>query len=223
MFVTLLPALFIAAVLGVTYQVATAPVIEASTAGLIEAGGLVAAPASEKELSTGLIGVPEAEEQESGVKEPPAEGAKEALPAQAKTEEGAKEPLGMAPATKEKPAKDTGKADGQARLPVPAWLWLVFGVGIVVIAVIYGLWNWERLEVFKRLLASFFPLALLILAVLGSIVFGLSTPSEAAAVGAFGGFVLAAVYRFIDHRRNAPLGGSSLGRSLSSSAIRAKK
>ena len=37
------------------------------------------------------------------------------------------------------------------------------------------------------LLASFFPLALLILAVLGSIVFGLATPTEAAAVGAFGG------------------------------------
>jgi hypothetical protein len=38
---------------------------------------------------------------------------------------------------------------------------------------IYWLWNWERLEVFKMLLASFFPLALLILAVLGSIVVGL--------------------------------------------------
>ena len=48
------------------------------------------------------------------------------------------------------------------------------------------------------LLASFFPLALLILAVLGSIVFGLATPTEAAAVGAFGGFMLAAAYRFID-------------------------
>ncbi len=33
------------------------------------------------------------------------------------------------------------------------------------------------------LLSSFFPLALLIIAVLGSIVFGLATPSEAAAVG----------------------------------------
>src|SRR5690606_19814203 len=42
---------------------------------------------------------------------------------------------------------------------------------------------------------SFFPLAILILAVLGSIVFGLATPSEAAAVGAFGGFRLAIAYR----------------------------
>ena len=51
------------------------------------------------------------------------------------------------------------------------------------------------------LLASFFPLAILILAVLGSIVFGLATPTEAAAVGAFGGLILAAAYRFTARRR----------------------
>jgi TRAP-type mannitol/chloroaromatic compound transport system permease large subunit len=56
------------------------------------------------------------------------------------------------------------------------------------------------------LLSSFFPLALLILAVLGSIVFGLSTPTEAAAVGAFGGVVLAAIYRYITHARAATAG-----------------
>ena len=49
------------------------------------------------------------------------------------------------------------------------------------------------------LLASFFPLVVLILAVLGSIVFGLTTPTEAAAMGAFGGFVLAAVYMLINY------------------------
>ncbi len=42
---------------------------------------------------------------------------------------------------------------------------------------------------------SFLPLALLILAVLGSILFGLATPTEAAAIGALGGMVLAVVYR----------------------------
>ena len=45
------------------------------------------------------------------------------------------------------------------------------------------------------LLGSFFPLAMLILAVLGSIVFGLATPTEAAAVGSLGGLLLAAAYR----------------------------
>jgi tripartite ATP-independent transporter DctM subunit len=45
------------------------------------------------------------------------------------------------------------------------------------------------------LLTSFFPLAVLILAVLGAIMFGLATPSEAAAVGALGAILLAASYR----------------------------
>jgi tripartite ATP-independent transporter DctM subunit len=42
---------------------------------------------------------------------------------------------------------------------------------------------------------SFFPLAILILSVLGAIMFGVATPTEAAAVGAFGAVVLAAGYR----------------------------
>jgi tripartite ATP-independent transporter DctM subunit len=42
---------------------------------------------------------------------------------------------------------------------------------------------------------SFFPLAFLILSVLGAILAGLATPSEAAAVGALGGLILAIGYR----------------------------
>src|SRR5947209_13209737 len=47
--VTLVPALFIAVLLGITYRVTTAPEVAASTAGLIEVGGLVAAPEPERE------------------------------------------------------------------------------------------------------------------------------------------------------------------------------
>jgi TRAP-type mannitol/chloroaromatic compound transport system permease large subunit len=64
------------------------------------------------------------------------------------------------------------------------------------------------------LLTSFFPLAILILMVLGSIVFGLATPSEAAAVGGFGGFVLAGVYRFIAHMREGESGGKDPGKAI---------
>ncbi|MGH6923031.1 MAG: TRAP transporter large permease [Propylenella sp.] len=52
-----------------------------------------------------------------------------------------------------------------------------------------------------RLLTSFLPLAVLILAVLGSILFGLATPSEAAAVGALGGLLLAVAYRALTWQR----------------------
>jgi TRAP-type mannitol/chloroaromatic compound transport system permease large subunit len=79
-------------------------------------------------------------------------------------------------------------------------------VSIAVLGVLYFLWSWERFQVFKMLLSSFFPLAILILAVLGSIVFGFATPTEAAAVGAFGGFVLAVAYRFTEHWRAVPRG-----------------
>jgi tripartite ATP-independent transporter DctM subunit len=51
------------------------------------------------------------------------------------------------------------------------------------------------------LLTSFFPLAILITCVLGAILFGLATPSEAAAVGALGGLLLAAVYRALSWDR----------------------
>ena len=51
------------------------------------------------------------------------------------------------------------------------------------------------------LLKAFFPLAILILSVLGAILFGLATPTEAAAVGAFGGMALAAAYRALSWPR----------------------
>ena len=58
---------------------------------------------------------------------------------------------------------------------------------------------WQK--VVLALLTSFFPLAVLIMSVLGAIVFGLATPTEAASVGAFGSLVLAAAYRALDFQR----------------------
>jgi tripartite ATP-independent transporter DctM subunit len=57
------------------------------------------------------------------------------------------------------------------------------------------------MTVVYHLLTSFFPLAVLILSVLGAIMFGLATPSEAAAVGALGGLLLAAAYRALSWER----------------------
>ena len=55
--------------------------------------------------------------------------------------------------------------------------------------------NVPFLTIVRELLTSFVPLALLIFSVLGAIMFGLATPSEAAAIGALGALVLAAAYR----------------------------
>jgi TRAP-type mannitol/chloroaromatic compound transport system permease large subunit len=184
-FVSLLPALAIVTVLGLVYSVATAPVKEASTAGLVEAGGDVAADFKEAGSDTGLAEPPK--EPGTGLAEPPAEPAKAAEPpAEAKP----------APAPKKAAAKPAPAPEAE-RLPTPTWFRVVLGIGVAILAGTYGFMTWQRLEIFKMLLTSFFPLAILILAVLGSIVFGLATPTEAAAVGAFGGFLLAWAYRYI--------------------------
>ncbi len=56
-------------------------------------------------------------------------------------------------------------------------------------------------QIFPMLLTSFFPLAILVTAVLGSILFGIATPSEAAAVGALGSAILAASYGRMSFQR----------------------
>ena len=56
-------------------------------------------------------------------------------------------------------------------------------------------------QVYLLLAKAFLPLAVLILSVLGAILFGLATPSEAAAIGAMGGVLLAAAYRALTWQR----------------------
>jgi TRAP-type mannitol/chloroaromatic compound transport system permease large subunit len=196
--VTLSPGLFIVAILGATYYAATAPEAKTDTAGLIEAGGAVAADASESEQSSGLI----------GAEEPPAEEEKPEAPPQSTQAEAS------VPAATPAEASVPAATPAAARVPAALWFWIVLAIGAALIALIYWLWSWERLEIYKMLLTSFFPLAMLIIMVLGSIVFGLATPSEAAAVGGFGGFILAAVYRYVANLRSAKERGSKSGEAI---------
>ncbi|WP_206456313.1 TRAP transporter large permease [Aurantimonas marina] len=57
------------------------------------------------------------------------------------------------------------------------------------------------LRLIVMIVTSFLPLAVLILSVLGSILFGLATPTEAAAIGALGGLLLAVSYRALTFQR----------------------
>ncbi|MDW4496609.1 TRAP transporter large permease subunit [Sulfitobacter sp. D35] len=80
--------------------------------------------------------------------------------------------------------------------------------GLYIVYVIFRVWLTPSLapkpsdevvppkrEIYLNLLISFVPLTVLIMLVLGSILGGLATPAEAAAMGALGGIVLAACYR----------------------------
>lgn len=175
------------------YQAATAgsPAEEANTLQKMgESSATTSASSSLSEPpSDGALKVP-ADSASGGLAEPPgAEGVKEPPGAAGVPEPpaagGVQEPPGVGTAA---------KPEGE-RVAAGTGFWVTLGVFGAMIALFYAFLSFTRLEVFKMLLTSFFPLMILILAVLGSIVLGLATPTEAAAVGALGGFLLAIAYR----------------------------
>ena len=202
-FIALLPALAVIALVAVTYRATTSPVVD-EAAGLVESGS---ATVTEAPVDGGGLAEPPVEEAktEGGLQEPPSEPT---TPSAGVAEPTTATGSAVAPAVAEaKPEATTVAVAEPERRPVPSWFWVMAGIFAGLLLLIYWLWTWERFEIFKMLLSSFFPLALLILAVLGSIVFGLATPTEAAAVGAFGGFLLAAAYRLLENWRRTRAAG----------------
>ncbi|MGX9218599.1 TRAP transporter large permease [Massilia varians] len=178
LFVALLPALAFAAVMGLSYRIVTAP--DAPRTELVEMG-------AQQEFDSA------ASVEEGGLQEPPAEGELAEPPV-----EGEATPLPAAGATPVAAAADVAvpaAAPEPVAKPASRAYWITFAVVAAALAIFYVFFSFARLEIFKMLLGSLFPLVILILAVLGSIVFGLATPTEAAAMGAFGGLILAIAYR----------------------------
>jgi TRAP-type mannitol/chloroaromatic compound transport system permease large subunit len=190
LFIVLLPALAVALVMGVVYMSLTAPA-EKAVEGLVEMGSAATGVAEEEKPEAGSLQEPTSEA--AGVQEPPAEDAKD-VPA-AKDEVTA--PLAKVPAETAKAAEPVvaEPAASRERLSAPTGFWIALGICALCLVIFYAIFSFVRLEIFKMLLGSFFPLAMLILAVLGTIVFGLATPTEAAAMGSLGGLILAAAYR----------------------------
>ncbi len=187
---TLMPAIAFAVLMGLIWHSLTKPDVVQDMTGVQQMGDI----ATEPSAAPGSFGVqePPAEEGTStGLAEPPADATAEAAPVATKAPPAAaKAPVATTPAA------GAPSADWK-RIPAPATYWIILGVGIAALLIFYTIFTFVRLEIFKMLLASFFPLAVLILAVLGTIVFGLATPTEAAAVGSFGGFSLAAIYALL--------------------------
>ena len=207
LFITLLPLILFAAVSLWSYQTVTrvAPVDDfselqpmgsGSAAESESTGGLQAPPSDEggglqEPPTSGGLQEPPADN--GGLSEPPASAGESASAAGAEPAAALSEPA-AAVATPPASAAAAGEAAATTR-PAPQGYWIGLAVGAVAMLAYYALLSFNRLEVFKMLLSSFFPLLVLITAVLGSIVFGLATPTEAAAVGALGGFLLAGAYR----------------------------
>ncbi|MCE5263923.1 MAG: TRAP transporter large permease subunit [Deltaproteobacteria bacterium] len=188
--IAILPAIAGALLVLVIWLWTTAPTL-VDTSGVQEMGGgsliegTVGDEGSVEESQPGSLAEPPAEE--GGLAEPPAESAPGA-PAVAATPTAPQTPPSKVAAAPVAPA-------APGRNPAPLAFWITFGIVAAGLVIFYAIFTFTRLEIFKMLLGSFFPLALIILGVLGSIIVGLATPTEAAAMGSFGGFVLAAAYK----------------------------
>ena len=193
LFITLIPAILFVCAIGLSYKLSVTPAATQSTE-LMELGSLDAPSTVQY---SGSLQEPEG----SGLAEPPGALAEPPGSSLAEPSGGVAEPPGApAPAAQSSAAAPAGEPVTEVPGVSPVF-WTVFAVGLVLIIAFYAWFTFARLEIFKMLLASFFPLAIMILAVLGSIVFGFATPSEAAAMGAFGGILLALCYR----RLNMPM------------------
>jgi len=185
--IVLLPAAMWFGAMGLVYKSVTKPPEQFDISGLQEMGsgaGAEAEEGDEEEKAEGVSEPPsEDEDKAEGVKEPPQESP---LPRAGEGQGERADPS---------PAGGRGETAPAEPVPAPMSYWIVLAAGTAAVLFFYWIFDFARLEIFKMLLGSFFPLAFLILAVLGSIVFGLATPTEAAAVGSLGGIVLAAAYR----------------------------
>ena len=189
--IALLPALAVAAIMGTIYFKVTAPLPVEAVAGVVAMGGDLADSNTTEEEAPSVSGLSEPEA--DGLQPPPADTTEVAKAESAPAAEPAKE---QAPAVAA--AAETPVADAE-RQPAPLSFWIGLVSCGVALALFYAYFSFVRLEIFKMLLGSFFPLALMILAVLGTIVFGLATPTEAAAMGSLGGLLLAAAYRRLNY------------------------
>ena len=190
LFIAILPALAVALIMGAIFLKVTAPLPPAEVEGVVAMGGTTVESAEEETSS--VSGLQEPEEEDGGLKPPPSADAPVST---AKVE--ADKPAEAAPASPASApaAAAAAEATAQERLPAPASFWVALASCAVALALFYAYFSFARLEIFKMLLGSFFPLAVMIMAVLGTIVFGLATPTEAAAMGSLGGLLLAAAYR----------------------------
>ena len=174
------PLVFFAVVMTAMYGSATKHVeVFSSSVEMVSDGGMISLESAEESDQ------PEAE----GVSLPPgADEDNKSVTAKAAPDSAGLSSTGMS----ELPS---GDAVATERAPVPMWYWITLSIGLLIGAFFYYTLTLKRLEIFKMLLGSFVPLAVLILIVLGAIVFGLATPTEAAALGSFGGFILAWAYK----------------------------
>lgn len=132
-----------------------------------------------------------------GVKEPPAEGGLQAPPGSGDEKEAAAETSTTATG-KDEPLKQMGEGEATnvaKTEPVPPSFYtgflVVCLVTLALLAYYYVKFDAEQYEIMSMLIHSVAPLGILTFVVLGVILFGITTATESAAVGAAGAFLMA--------------------------------
>ncbi|CAN7650151.1 TRAP transporter large permease subunit [Variovorax sp. LjRoot290] len=140
-----------------------------------------------------------------GLAEPPTtEGAQEP-----ESSGGVEEPPGSESAasqTQEGGLQQLGEAvDAPKTAAVPEAFYIGFAVACAFALVLLGWYYWrmdaEQFEILRMLASSVMPLATLTLVVLGVILFGITTATESAAVGAAGAFLMAWQARTLNFKK----------------------
>ena len=143
-------------------------------------------------------GVQEAPAEKSGLQEPPAEGGLQAPPGSGDVKEPPAAEPSATTAGKDEPLKEMGAGEATnapKTEPVPSGFYTGFLIVCLITAALlayyYYNFNDEQYEIMSMLIHSVAPLAILTFIVLGVILFGITTATESAAVGAAGAFLMA--------------------------------
>ena len=132
------------------------------------------------------------------VQEPPTEGGLQAPPGSGDALEPSGSVQSVAADAKDEPLRDMGAGEATEvpkTEPVPQGFYTGFGVVCLLTLALLGYYYWkfdaEQYEIVSMLIHSVAPLGILTFVVLGVILFGITTATESAAVGAAGAFLMA--------------------------------
>ena len=182
--------------------VATAQMAQKSTANApTAAGGVQEPPANSggvQEPPAARGGVQEPPVASGGLQEPPTEGGLQAPPGSGDVKEPPGAEASATTAGKDEPLKEMGAGEATnapKTEPVPANFYTGFLIVCLITAALlayyYYKFDAEQYEIMSMLITSVAPLAILTFIVLGVILFGITTATESAAVGAAGAFLMA--------------------------------
>ncbi|MFC5498701.1 TRAP transporter large permease subunit [Caenimonas terrae] len=151
-----------------------------------------------------------APEPAGGLQEPPGAGELQEPPGSAGVQEppGSESAPPSASASVDEPLKqfgDPSAVDPAHEVTVPQAFYIGFWIACGLTLLLLGLYYWkfdaEQFEILGMLITSVMPLAILTFVVLAVILFGITTATESAAVGAAGAFLMAWQARTLDFQK----------------------